>query len=496
MIEAEVHQQLRRLLRQFPEALWPHQLTMARMVARGLRLQRSALIQIPSGGHHRLSYLLPALMWSGPALLCAPAAVHDQILRAEIPWLQETLQLEKPVVQLRAWPDHPFTGLGLVDPQIWLQARLSPDPVSAFPASLPLLMDGAEQLEGWIQAALTLTLTPQDWYSLQRAVPPLADLISQTHVRLTLNLLQRPPSQCLLHEDEESLVVDLLQHLPTPLPEPWSRFRHQFLQPDGIHWADIHRQTGQIVLHSRPADLRPILGPLWSTQPLVLMGEALDLDRDALAYRQRLGLPDLTTLRFLPETSSYGQDRALQLYLPRLPVPNSPLFRDHLLQELKTLICTVEGPIVVLVSDQPLQAQVGTALAAEFGSRVRVNLSLMPEQGILVCGWDHWLHYRDQLPTPMLLAIATLPFPSVEDPQVAGQVEFLKRSHQDWFRIYLLPTAAAYLQRGVAPLQGSAEDNSGLVAILDSRITCRSYGAQLLEGLGPTVKLHARSVFV
>lgn len=495
MIEAEVHQQLRRLLRQSPEALWPHQLTMARMVARGLRLQRSALIQIPAGGHHRLSYLLPALMWSGPALLCAPAPIQAQILRSEIPWLQQTLHLDKPVIQLRTWPDRPFSGLGLVDPHLWLQARLRPDPAVHFPAGLPLLIDGAEHLESWVHHTLTHTLTPQDWYSLQRAVPHWADLISQVHVRLTLALLQRPPSHCLLHEDELALLQDLWQQLPSSLPDPWSPFRHQSLQPDSIRWAEIHRQTGQVVLHTRPADLRPILAPLWSTQPLVLMGEALDLDREALAYRQRLTLPDLTPLRFLPETSGYAPDQALHLYLPRLPAPNSPLFREQLLPELKALICGVEGPVVVLVSDQPLQTQVGTALAAEFGSRVQVNLPTLPQQGILVCDWDHWLDHRDQLPPPLLLAIVTLPFPSVEDPQVAGQVEFLKRSHQDWFRTYLLPQAAAALQRGVAPLH-SASDPARLVAILDSRITGRSYGAQLLEGLGPIVRLHPRSVFV
>lgn len=470
---------------------------MARMVARGLRLQRSALIQVPAGGQHRLSYLLPALMWSGPALLCAPEEIQTQVLCSEIPWLQQTLQLEKPVLQIRTWPEEPFVGLGLVDPRVWLRSRLFLDPASnGFPTSLPLLIDGAEHLERWIQQVLTISLTPQDWYGLQRAVPQRAEQISHTHIRLTLALLQRPLSTCLLHDDEEQMMQQLLRDLPALLPDPWDLFRQHLIRSDRIHWAEVHRDTGQIVLHIRPADLSTSLSSLWGTQPLVLIGEALDLDRDALAYRQRLGLPDLTSLRFLPETASCGQDRALQVYLPRLPVPNSPHFRDHLLQELKSLICDVDGPVVVLVSDQPLQSQVGTALAAEFGSRVRVNLPLMSEQGILVCDWDHWLSHRDQIPTPALLAIATLPFPSMEDPQVAGQVDYLKRSHQDWFRSYLLPTAAAYLQRGVAPLQDTPGESSRVVAILDSRIICRSYGSQLLEGLGPTVRLHPRSIFV
>ena len=47
---------------------WPHNLTMARLVARALRLGRSALIQTasPPGSYnqqYQLSYLLPILMW-------------------------------------------------------------------------------------------------------------------------------------------------------------------------------------------------------------------------------------------------------------------------------------------------------------------------------------------------------------------------------------------------------------------------------------------------
>jgi ATP-dependent DNA helicase DinG len=185
--------------------------------------------------------------------------------------------------------------------------------------------------------------------------------------------------------------------------------------------------------------------------------------------------------------------------LPRLPLPNSPLFQSHLLQELKHLIPQVQGFVVVLVSDQPLQAQVGAVLAAEFGSRVRVNGLLPVENGILVCDWHHWLQHKASLPCPVLLAIATLPFPSVEDPRVAGRVQHMQRTQQDWFRQYLLPVAAAQLQRAVAPLRQGSEpsESSGpltrLVAILDSRITARSYGTPLLNALGPTLRVEQRS---
>ncbi|NJK64145.1 MAG: hypothetical protein HC921_16960 [Synechococcaceae cyanobacterium SM2_3_1] len=504
MIEVEVHQQLSNLLRQSPELNWPHQLTMARLVARGLRLGRSALIQVPGGEQHRLSYLLPALMWPGPTLLCAPAAIQNQLIHDEIPWLQSRLNLSKPVLQGEDWPSPDFGGLLLMDPLIWLRKRLrpqssttlSPEQQSAVPTQVPLLLDRVERLESWVQEVLTTSISTPDWSRLQRAVPQMADRISDIHVELTLKLLQRPLSPCLFLEDDLALLDQILVPLPAEIPAPWSWFRQQVNREHAVIWADIHRATGQVSIHVSPICLDEIMSSIWATQPLVMIGEAVDLDRSATSFRQRLGLPDLTALRFLPETS-FGLDQVgleLMVYTPRLPVPNSPLFRDHILSQLKRLICDGGGEVVILVSDQPLQAQIATALAAEFGTRVVVNGSNQHENSILVCSWDYWLEDRVTLLPPTLLAIVTLPFPSMEDPLVAARVSYLRRKRQDWFRTYMLPTAAAHLQQAVSPLRarqaGMARTakSEPLLAILDSRIITRSYGSQLLESLGPIVR--------
>lgn len=508
MIEVEVHQQLRQLLRQSPEAVWPHQLTMARMVARGLRLGRSTLIQVPAGGQHRLSYLLPALMWPSATLLCATVSVQAQILGEEIPWLRQTLQLHKPVLQKDRWPDPDFQGLLLVDPLDWLRARLRG---AEMPTGIPLILDGAEDLEEWAYQALTVTLEASHWQQLRQIFPAEAERLSQAQVNLALQLLRRPLSRCLLQADEQAhleAALSLVVSYAGWLPDPWDQLR-QRLCAEGdpasrwVWWAETDRETGRLTLYHSPAALHEWLAPIWATQPVVIIGEALDLDRQAEAYRWRLGLPDLTPLRF-----SSGEDwirsggeplPSLSLYLPRLPLPNSPLFREHLLQELRSLIPQVQGFVVVLVSDQPLQVQVGAALAAEFGSRVRVNSPFPGEKGILVCDWPYWLHHKAGLPRPELMVIATLPFPSVEDPRVAGRVQYLQRTQQDWFRQYLLPVAAAQLQRAVAPLRQSSdsgEDSSSStrwVAILDSRIIVRSYGVSLLNALGPTLRVEQRS---
>jgi ATP-dependent DNA helicase DinG len=477
VIEVEVHQQLCHLLKHNPEIRWPHQLTMARMVARGLRLQRSALIQVLDSHCHRLSYLLPALMWDGPTLLCAPREVQENILRHEIPWLQQALNLNKPVLQTEQWPGQSFTGLILMDPVVWLQHRLRPS--SLFPTNVPILIDGAEKLEDWIQDVLTVTLSSGDWYHLQRSVPHLATQVEQIQIQLTRTLLQHSLSTFLLDPEEYAPLFQLLQSLPSRnLPRNWFAWQQQARDPALVLWATILQDSGQIILKAASLPLASQVSSLWSTQPFVLIGEALDLDREATAFRYRLGLPDLTPLRF-------GSPPSLPLYLPSLPAPNHPLFRAAVLRELIELICGLVGRIVILVSDQPLQTQLGTSLAAEFGSRVRVNLPSLQERGILVCSWYYWLLHQDRLPSPDMIVIVTLPFPSREDPWVAAQINYLQQQHQDWFRLYLLPLAAAYLQRGTSSLRS----DRGVLAILDNRIMTRSYGIQLLDSLGSITRI-------
>ena len=116
MIEAEVHLSLHNFLRSqagFPS--WPHHLTMARLVARALRLGRSALIQVGAvcgyQGRYRTSFVASALMWHGPVIIVAPEDVQQRLLKVEIPRLQQWLPANKPIRTGDAWPSPDFQGL-------------------------------------------------------------------------------------------------------------------------------------------------------------------------------------------------------------------------------------------------------------------------------------------------------------------------------------------------------------------------------------------------
>ncbi|NEU74854.1 ATP-dependent DNA helicase [Hassallia byssoidea VB512170] len=507
MIEAEVHLSLHNFLRSqagFPS--WPHHLTMARLVARALRTGRSALIQVGAvcgyQGRYRTSFVASALMWHGPVIIVAPELVQQRLVKVEIPRLQQWLQVGKPIRTGDAFPKDGFQGLFLTSPEAWLKAQLTF--TNDFPAGIPTIIDGVDDLEDWVRHQLKREIQPHDWDQLMLACPYQVDLIREVRVQLTRELFLHPanPYECYLISQPEAEILSRLYSAldPVMLPDVWKRFWQQFKNidensstnrgtpplPPTLLWATIARRQGLFSLHYAPIEVGKILSPIWSRQPVVLIGSALEPETEAPIFKARLGLDDLTCLKF----SSDSQTEAIQLYLPhKLPLPNTPEFQSAFIHKVRTLLClsaTAPGLTVILVGDVPLKAQAGAILASEFGSRVQVEKTCLDENGILVSGWEFWRSHQGVLPSPKLLIIATLPLPSLENPLVAGRVDYYKRSHQDWFRLYLLPTALNELQRAIAPVR----ESQGIVALLDSRVINRSYGTQVLAALSPLARIN------
>lgn len=523
MIETEVHQRLRAYLREQGHTQWPHHLTMARLVARALRIGRSALMQTDSlaayQGNHRLSYLIPVLLWPEPAILALPDGLLETVLQQDIPNLQQGLPVIKPVLAGDRWPGNNFRGLLVTSVQGWLQDRLttvdqpqlpqstsgqrSYQPHSRFPAGIPTLIDGAGELERWARRQLSIVLAPQDWEALMLAYPSQRSFIRDMRVSITHAIFQHPPNpyDChLIEAPEQTLLHELRECLETSgdrarCPLPWQQFWQQFSQTERLAWSHLNRDVGSVSLCCGPTDIRERLAPVWAQQPIVLMGAALDADRRAKSYRDRLGLGEMTCLHFGPDRHS----DLVQLYLPdRLPMPNTSHFKAAVLQEIRALLGakisankSTLGPTVIVIGDMPLKAQLAAILAAEFGSRVQVEAPLTghsnmgeTSHGVLITGWEYWRQHQAAFETPSLLIMTTLPIPSLENPLVAGRVATYKRRRQDWFKAYLLPEALSELQHAVAPVRS----RQGVIALLDSRANHRSYGSTILAALSPAAR--------
>jgi ATP-dependent DNA helicase DinG len=488
VIEAEVHLSLRQFIREQGEPQWQHHLTMARLVARALRLGRSALMQTGSLKYqYLLSYLTPALLWQEPVIIAAPPSIQRRLLDIEIPRLQEWLDTQKKVIQGDTLPDN-FHGVLLTSTSSWLADRLHHQ--NRFPQGVPTIIDYADDLESLTRQQLTITIRSKDWDELLQQFPAQGEAIRNLRVQLTKAIFTRPsnPYNCYLLAAPEQRYLGQLWQILTPIWEqnptpdnPFWQFGHKWQQPGQLFWAEVQRHTGRLTLYCAPVEVATVLQPIWEKQPVVLIGGFLDSEATADVYRQQVGLGELTCLKFSPDR----QDKQIRLYTPdRLPLPNTPEFQSALIQNILTLISLSSGqqqPIVILVGDVPLKAQVGTRMAAEFGSRVKVEQTELATNSILVSGWEFWRTHGENLPTPHLLIIATLPLPSLEHPVVAGRVAYYKQAHKDWFRLYLLPTALREIQRAVVPVSPS----QGVVALLDNRVNHRSYGRKILGALEP-----------
>ena len=493
MIEAQAHCQLLAFLRAKSIEDWPHYLTMARLVARTLRLGRSALIQ--TGGvavDYQLSYLTPALLSHRSVILVAPETTQRQVLQKYLPQLQQHLNTNKRIIMGDRLSTDDFPAITITSFESWLEDRLQNQ--GRFPANIPTVIDRADYLEEWTFAHLTLDLTAQDWNDLMLICSQHQDLIRDLRAQLTRAIFSHPtnPYECfLLNPSEEESLASLLTTLAetAALPPKIAKFWHywqKYRPNNSLLWTTIKRTLGQFTLHLTPKEIASSLARIWQQQPLVLIGGFLDWEKEAPIYRAALGLPDSLCLKF-----AHNQDQQqIQLYLPeRLPFPNTPEFRTVFSQEtwkLLSLTRDLSQFTVVIIGDVPLKAQIAVTMASEFGSRVQVEKTNLAENATLICGWEFWHQHHHNFPTPQLLIIATLPIPSPENPLVAGRVAYHKRLRQDWFRCYLLPTALRKIQRAVIPIRKS----QGTLALLDNRVNHRSYGTKILHVLEPYARIN------
>ncbi|MEL4898558.1 helicase C-terminal domain-containing protein [Crocosphaera sp. Alani8] len=487
LLEAEVHISLREFLRHQKQPLWDHHLTMARLVSRALRLDRSALIQTGSTfSRYGLSYLMPCLLSDRPILLVVPLDIQQQLIEQDIPYLQGWLNTNKAIANQEQEVDFTtFKGLLIVSPDVWLGDLLGHR--KQIPNDILTLIDQADYLEEWTKDYLTTNIFPDDWSQLQHRYPAYGNLIQEVKLFLEKSIFSHPQNPyrcCLLDKEEKESLSHLCYILHSdPLLE---KFAQSFDNKSQLLWASINQEKQSFSIHSTPLDVSSVLAPHLEDSTLVFMGGFLDSQKMAPIYRQTIGLSeDILCLKFFP----HRQNELINLYIrDRLPMPNTPEFYRVLIEEVKQLVFSCYeklNPITIIVDDVPAKAQVATFLAAEFGSQVKVESTQIDDKSILISGWKFWHQNQGKLPNPQLLIIATLPIPSLENPLVAAQVNYCKKQRKDWFRFYLLPTALTELQRAVMPLR----ESQGIMALLDNRVNYRSYGSSILTALEPYAKI-------
>jgi ATP-dependent DNA helicase DinG len=476
MLEASAHLHLKALLRSEGEPRWPHHLTLSRLVARSLRRGDHTLVALTPGMEASWwpSLLVPLALSETPLALVVSEAVRQRLIQVE--WLR----LRAVGLQLPWWegPAAPAESrLWLLSPrqlvEAWQRGELG---------ERQLVIPEAERLDEALRAALEVVIQPSDWDRLRRTFPGAEEALLSFHERLSRWVFSQPrhPHQVVALESQAEIQLRDLLALLCPLPEPWPRWQVA-AGPGWTSWAKVDPALLQWQWYRQPLDPLQELTGLFQGRGAVLLGEVAGGGTDQATAAALRWTPQVVVALSDPPLSD-----PLPLYAPlRQPLPNSPLFAEHLLDHCRRLVLGQAGLSVILLDDRGLRAGLASALAAEFGSRVTEHCTAPESNGVICAPWGWWLEHQPRLPLPCQVIVGLLPIASLEDPLTAARVARLRQQGRDWFRDLLLPDALHRLQRGLACLRRSG----GRAAVLDGRLRARTWGRQVFRALEPTVPL-------
>jgi ATP-dependent DNA helicase DinG len=213
-------------------------------------------------------------------------------------------------------------------------------------------------------------------------------------------------------------------------------------------------------------------------------------------FTGRLGLTDAATLRI---ESPFDHERQALLYLPAgLPDPASAGYVAAVIDTSLPLIEAARGGAFLLFTSHRALAQGAALLRSRWGGEARYRLFIQGEtprerllqefradgNGVLLGTASFWEGVDVKGEALRLVVIEKLPFAPPDDPLVRARIEHLTATGANAFRDYQLPEAALALKQGVGRLIRS-EDDHGVVAICDPRLSARAYGRVFLAALPP-----------
>jgi ATP-dependent DNA helicase DinG len=266
--------------------------------------------------------------------------------------------------------------------------------------------------------------------------------------------------------------------------------------PDLIHWAET--RGGNLFLHASPIDVARILqdklydriGPVVFTSATLAVGGQLGY------FARRMGLADETGPLFpLDEAvlaSPFDYEKHAALYLPQqMPDPQDPGFAEAVADELRALLPVTSGRAFVLFTSLRNMRAVHAMLEDELpwqtllqGQAPKAQLlkKFREAPSVLFASQSFWEGVDVPGDALSLVVIDKLPFASPGDPIVSARIDRLRAAGEDAFYGYQVPQAALSLKQGFGRLIRTATDR-GIVAVLDARVTRKSYGRLFVDSL-------------
>ncbi|CAN5118558.1 ATP-dependent DNA helicase [soil metagenome] len=195
-------------------------------------------------------------------------------------------------------------------------------------------------------------------------------------------------------------------------------------------------------------------------------------------------------------SSPFDYARQSLLYLPRnLPEPNHPSFTAQSADEIERILDVSDGRAFVLFTSRYAMTTVANMLGERLafpskkqGDMPRKKLIewfVATPNAVLFGTSSFWEGVSIDGDKLSCVIIDRIPFQVPDDPVHEARCDVLKSNPQSsWFNDLSLPHATMRLKQGVGRLIRTHKD-TGIVAILDPRLTSKRYGRQILECLPP-----------
>ncbi len=285
--------------------------------------------------------------------------------------------------------------------------------------------------------------------------------------------------------DEWEALVRRVEQLAEDLDSIFSRDSFE-----NVYW--FEKRRGGVFAHVTPIDVADLLyRRLFDrTDTVILTSATLTTGGSFRYFRERLGIPEPVELQVSSEFDYETQ--AILFIASRLPQPQSPQFLDRAVPVAAELVKITEGHTFVLCTSIRNMNRFHAALSEEVPYPV-LRQGDMPRHRLLqefkatpnavLCATASFWEGVDVKGAALRAVIVDkLPFQVPTEPVVAARQHRIREMGGDPFLDYTVPEAIISLKQGLGRLIRSRTD-SGILAILDSRVTTRRYGELFMRSL-------------
>jgi ATP-dependent DNA helicase DinG len=270
-----------------------------------------------------------------------------------------------------------------------------------------------------------------------------------------------------------------------------------------VYWVEVSEgRRLRVVLRSAPVDVGPYVKKcLFEKYESVVMTSAtLSCGRGEEKegfefFAGRIGLEEFAAMK-LGSPFDYG--RQVKMYIEAdMPNPNEAEYEAPAAEAVKKYIMMTDGKAFVLFTSYSMLKKMekmlegwlaakGIQLLVQGGGVDRSVLleEFKRDERSVLFGTDSFWQGVD-VPGESLsnVIIMKLPFLVPSHPLIEGRIEQIRATGESPFFKYQLPTAIIKFKQGFGRLIRTKSD-TGIVAVLDSRIVRKSYGKEFLAAVG------------